>query len=390
MTNEIHGDQSRDPAKKAEPCTWLLGESADKPLVEISCLQTQIPTKGACRLSKEDSGIDRLAPLLQAVPSILLNNEVSGNHYLRVVVNGSLAAAADGDGLRGFVRDSRNQIVEHARFYEDGRLAGLASSAAVFQLVSAVVAQKHLADISAKLTEIKEGIDRLEKFLARERSSKVEGCLQYLHQVAPTVLAGKSLSSVRVRLEAVEPDLYGIQIHVRKDIDALIEEVKGLVDPSMFGTQGLTSALTQRQERMTLLVEEWMHCLAVRFVACRLLSIYPEDAELMLRRERTLTVEAETFFSEVGPLECFRRVVREHMQGLSSWFDSKATIYANQTEIKDWEIKTLPMIRNKGGRQLEQLQQLAISNDEPVTLTIKMEKGQCVEAYCVDANAPSL
>ena len=70
---------------------------------------------------------------------------------MEVVVDGTLARAADGSGLLPFVRGPNGRIVEQARLFDAANLQRMVSAAALWQVASVIVAQKHLADISGRL-----------------------------------------------------------------------------------------------------------------------------------------------------------------------------------------------------------------------------------------------
>lgn len=98
--------------------------------------------------------IGRLTALIQAVPSLLVASEAHGKRLMEVVINGDLVRAADGNGSRPYAI-TNGRISELARLFEVEKLSDMINAAAVWQIASVVVAQKHLADISQKLDELK-------------------------------------------------------------------------------------------------------------------------------------------------------------------------------------------------------------------------------------------
>lgn len=365
--------------------TWLIGKSPEQALLTVSVMDDQGGHARGVKIDGDHAGVDRLAPLLQTIPGLLTSHEVAEHRYLRVVVNGQLAAAADGDGLRGFVRDSSGKFTEHGRFYEDSRLQNLVNSAALFQIASAVVAQKHLADISEKLSEIKAGIDRIESFQQNQRKTKITGTLEYLRSVAPTILEGQLSSSVKVALESSEKELLEIQQHLTIDIRDIATNVLTLKDPDMLGTGGLTRAIRQEQDRLDELAEQWVLCLATRFLACRLLSVSPEEEKLACNRQQLLEQAAAEFLAENGPLSAFRQAVNSRMKSMSSLIESQSTTYANALRLRQWEEDRLPALMLNTQKKLVQLQQVLLPQPHPVVLTLKMKGQECVGAYRLDA-----
>jgi hypothetical protein len=326
-------------------------------------------------------GVDRFAPLIQAIPSLAVGNEVAAHRYLKVVVNGPLAQAADGDGLRGFVRGADGKFTEHGRFYEDDRLKNLVSGAAIFQIASIVVAQKHLADISRKLGEIQEGVTRIEAFQRNERKSGINGTLQYLHQIAPVLLAGHLSSSIRDELETSERTLGMIQDHVLTDLRAILTEVETLKDPDNFGSSGLTKALQDRQTTFEDLVEQWKLCLAARFIACRLVCCYPSEQALVERRQQVLNQLAQILLEPTdGLLKQFPRAVAGRSKSMKALTETQVEIQANQERLRLWDIGRLPVIESQGRATFDQLDGMLRENAQPVALVLEMRGDKVLRA----------
>ena len=85
--------------------------------------------------------------------------EIANKHIMEVVIHGDLAKAADGNGLRAFLRATNGGITEHARLYHADSLSKLVNAAAVWQIVP--FAQKHLADINKKLEALQNSVNNL-------------------------------------------------------------------------------------------------------------------------------------------------------------------------------------------------------------------------------------
>ncbi|MEI6934131.1 hypothetical protein ACOQLP_30475, partial [Klebsiella pneumoniae] len=101
------------------------------------------------------AGISRLSPLLQTLPSLATSAHVASHQYMEVIINGPLASVKDGPGFRGFSLGEKG-IKEHAVLLNPDKLSQLVNAGMLLNVASAVLAQKHLADISKKLTEIVE------------------------------------------------------------------------------------------------------------------------------------------------------------------------------------------------------------------------------------------
>ncbi|MEX1827045.1 hypothetical protein [Luteibacter sp. CQ10] len=356
-----------------------IGASVDAPLLSLSGFDRELLPERA-RQVDIGSGLDRLSPLLQALPSQLVAGEVGAHHYLKCVVNGSLAQAADGNGLRGFVHGPDGKIVEHARFFEDDRLGNLVNGAALFQIASVLVAQKHLADISRKLNEVLEGIGRIETFQQNERKSAIEAAIGYMQEVAPLILSGDLSPVVHAQLEQYESGLRAAQSHLQKDIEAVIAEVATFKDPDTFGTAGVTKALRLRQERFEDLVTQWKYCLAARFMACRLTACYPESVGFAMNRRDALEKAAQALSGAQGFLERFSAAVEARCAGFKAVTDSAVTVSANQERLRLWGQARQPSLAMSEHVSFNHLDRLTLDHAQPAVVMLEVRDGQILRA----------
>lgn len=363
-----------------EEAGLVIGDESALPALSATALTTLDTSQPMHPIDLRSTQVDRLAPLLQLLPSTMVGSEVAANRYLKVVVNGPLAPAADGNGLRGFVRGPDGQFTEHGRFFEDDRLKNLVSGAAIFQIASVVVAQKHLADISRKLSEIQDGVARIEAFQRNTRKSGINGTLQYLQQVAPVVLAGTLSSSVRDELEASERGLSAIQDHILVDLKTAIAETETLKNSGTFSSNDLTKALKGRQSDFEELAQQWNLCLAARYIACRLVCCYPGERMLVERRRQALDQLTQVLPGPDGLLRQFSTTVSKRSAQLKSLVDTQSEIQANQERLRLWDIDCAPAIESQGHATLGQLGRMLQENAQPVALVLEMRGDEVVRA----------
>ena len=372
-------------AARSEQATWLIGRSAEQPLMSVQLATEQLIPAGAKKVDATSLGIDRLGPLLQTLPNLIVAKDVAQSRYMQVVIDGPLASVANGDGYRAFSIQG-GRIREHATLFEPERLKQLVSSAAMFQIASAVVAQKHLADISAKLSEIQAGVEGIARFQVEERKSKVKGALNYLRQVTPLVLAGELNPAIRQKLEDIEVDLGAIHDHLEGELVALAKRAAEHKAPGLFETTaGLTAALKKMQSESDERAEEWKLCMGTRWVACRLLGSFPREAAVVKQRQATLDRVAADFLGAHGHLSTFKGAVEDRVNKLSSYLDSQSTIQANRLSLREWEEETLPVFMASAKSDIGKMQQLLVEQRSPVMLTIEMRGNEVVGAYKVSA-----
>ncbi|WP_157061551.1 hypothetical protein [Pseudomonas sp. P97.38] len=357
----------------------IIGVDGDKPLVTLRSLDA-VP-KGSKCIDRSSLGIDKLSPLLQAIPSAAVATEVAQSRLMEVVIDGPLAKVANGEGFRAFTIEG-GKIKEHASLFEPERLQNLVNSAALFQIASVVVAQKHLADISAKLDEIKAGIDSISSFLADQRKSEITGSLKYLQQVAAMLQHGERDDAARAQLEAIELKLSGINDHLSLELLGLKRKVVEFDSPGLFDTSsGLTAKLAAEQEKAERLVEEWKLCMSGRWVACSLLGKITGKTSLLAKRQQDLEAEVQTFFDSNGPLETFKDAVDKRIDTLSAVWEWQSTLQLKRIELRQWKEERLPELKSSAQTEIHRAQQLLLEREAKVTLTIEMLDGQCVGAY---------
>lgn len=356
---------------------WIIGSNENAPVVSVKALSLPTGANYGDSSWVAQLGLSRLSPLLQTIPNLITTGVAQSSQYFRVEINGPLAAAKDGNGLRAFSRSAEGKFTEHARLFQDNQLASLVSSAALFQIASAVVAQQHLADISAKLSDILAGVERIEQFLQTERESKISGSIKYLRQIAPVLLNGDLDASIRTQLEAREAQLVQIQEHLKTELEGITQKIRELNISTTFGTSKLKAALEKEQEIFSHLLEQWQLCLAARMVACRLVDTFPGQERLVKARLDDLNKTADTFEGNKGFAEQFRNAYKERVSKMSALTESNAELFVQrQSLLKEQNKQLLKLTADSTGR-LHEIGQ-AMLDTRNVILELKIQGGECV------------
>lgn len=370
----------RQPSDEGEKSPVVaLGATSEAPLIKFYELENDHDLNQGHKIDIEESGVDRLSPLFQAIPGLLIKGKESSEKIMKVVVNGPLSSAADGDGLRAFVRDSKNQFTEHARLYEADGLSQLIGANAVFNIASAVVAQKHLADINEKLVEIKDGIEKIKAFQENERRSKITGTVEYLQQVSPVVIAGKASPHVRQQLEEFESNLAQVQHHLTQDVQGLSDDT--ILSPKKFDFFGknVRQGILKRQAEMSDVLQQWWLCFSSRILACRLLAYFPGESELAKARYVHLKNIADKFFNE--DISVFLASIRPAIDSTSSIFETKSEQFANRISLLEWEEEFLYDFLNKAKFGISSNEACLIENESPVEIFVRVNEGKIEQCY---------
>ncbi|WP_431858669.1 hypothetical protein [Azospirillum sp.] len=360
----------------------IIGASADKPVLSLARIPE--PSDQAWNpVAVSGDGISRLNPLLQAVPALGTALQVSTTNYMEVVVNGPLAEAIGG-GFRGWVRGAEGKIVEQARLFEAANLSNVVSAGALFQIASVAVAQKHLADISHKLSEIKASVDRIQRFLTDERRSVLTGALRYFEQIAPSVLAGELSDSIRNQIEHHEAHLLPIQEHLLKDIRHETREILDVKGSDTFGTKGTQDAIKAHQKQLEELYRQLLLCIRARACGWQLLVVFPGEERLKENRKRSIQ-EALGRLDESGDLlKETDRFVREKVKGLSSFWNTTATLNERKLTLLAWNealVGEVAFCKEQIGLDIRAAEAVATERLQPVRMLLKIE-GERIVGIC--------
>jgi len=278
------------------PTSIVIGMRRDMPMLTITPLSSLGAFAAVKPIDPGSAGaIGRLTPLLQAAPSLLVAQEAFGKQLMEVVINGSLVAASDGNGLRAFAMGAQG-IKEHAHLFNTA-LEELINVAAVWQVASVLVAQKHLADISRKLDEIQKGLDGISQFLDNQRKARISSTYEYLGQVFAALSGGELPEAARHELESCERDLIEIQHHLMAEYRQKAN-TKGEV--GTWGTKKTCGGIETKLNELDLLAQDIAVCLETRIAAWHVLSLFPGNSHQKMARRDSIQ-ESILSLDRLGP-----------------------------------------------------------------------------------------
>ncbi len=373
----IFGKLKAKSATSDVPNRVLIGSHAASPLVTIEAVPGIHDVEKAMQLNTEDDkSISRLSALCLAVPSLLVTVEASGKRWMEVVIHGDLVRAADGNGLRAFAMNGKG-ISEHARLFEAKNLQHVINAAAVWQIASVVVAQKHLADISQKLDEIKTGIQHISQFLANQRKSRILATYDYLGQVYLSIKGGDLPISSRINLENCERDLLEIQHHLEMEYDQKVkEQVK---HTETFGTEDLTNDIGKKIEELEELTRDMSLCLKTRMVAWYVLSLFPGDPQLKLARRASIQKSIDSLSTLAPRLETN---IKKEIDGVKSYVNLTSTLELRKRTLEEKCMMTVKSLENTAeqlSKDTHHSEHLLLEHDRPTRLYLQIEGGELLE-----------
>lgn len=326
-----------------------------------------------------DDGISRLNSLLQGVPSLVTASDVATSQYMEVVINGPLLKAKGKEGYRLITMIDKKP--QHGTLLDPSQLSTIVNAAALFQVASVAVAQKHLADISRKLSEIKAIVERIDRSQKDQRLASIRGAIQYFEQVAHAVLSGELSDSVSNQIEHLETQLLQIQEHLLLEIRNQIPATMEVKDEAMFGSQAMENSIRAHQERLDDLYQQLLLCIRARACGWQLLSAYPGSDLRKDTRKRNIE-EALDLLNEGGELlSKTDEIMRQKVKSMFAHLNRKITV--NQRKLAllqslDQLLAKVSQNKQKITEELRTAQAFIASQSEPATILVKIENGQIV------------
>jgi len=270
-------EASSTPAPVMHSDALVIRNDSGTSVLTLAQISPSDSDAGWRKVSKGDAGISRLNPLLQAVPGMATAVEVGTSNYMNVIVPAGteLVESVKHGGLVGTVRKIGTNELAGAAKLDIGKISALATSGAALNIASAVLAQKHLADISEKLSDIKEAIEDVAAFQKNERRSVLTGSIRYFEQIAGSVMSGELSDEVVHVIEMHETKLLEVQDHLAMDIRRQTEALKILKDEEWVGQGKYIRALDEQQAALDKLYREMLLCLRARACGWQILSAFP-------------------------------------------------------------------------------------------------------------------
>lgn len=356
----------------------VIGTSPDAPVLTIG------PVSSACGFESSkamdacsEAAVARLGPLLQAAPSVLVAQGALGRQLMEVVVHGTLVNAADGNGLRAFVVGPTGGIQEHARLFDAGNLSNMINAAALWQVASVLVAQKHLADISSKLAEIQKGLAGISRFLDNQRKARISSTYEYLGQVYTALQGGELCEPARHELESCERDLIEIQQHLMAEYR---QKADKQVDSTSWGTRKTCSGIEMKLDELDMLAKDIALCLETRIAAWGVLSLFPGNPRQKMARRQSIQESIRAFVA-LGPYG--RERVQQEISSVDSFWNRTGTIASRRRSLEAKNaatVQNLSALSKLGLEQIRQSEQVTLEANRPTHLLLHIENGVVVGA----------
>lgn len=360
---------------------WGFGHDIHQPALTVATIPPSESINTGAMQEQDITGISRLSPLLQTLPSLATSAHVASHQYMEVIINGPLASVKDGPGFRGFSLGEKG-IKEHAVLLNPDKLSQLVNTGMLLNVASAVLAQKHLADISKKLTEIVEAVREVSAFQNNARKSEIIGAIQYLQQITPVVIEEKCSPAIRQKLEDIEVQFSALQAHLLTDITAAGDKVAALKDRGLFGSTEITNKIQTQQKILDERIHEWDLAMKVRAQALHLLTHAEGNTTLVRHRQQTIVHNYQEVESVVDKIE---RQLHQRIQGISALTEQSNTTNANKVLLRKWTTTTLmqqKMAIEEAHSSFGKFQQgLLVEQPQSARLLVEMQDGKLVKCF---------
>lgn len=265
-------------------------------------------------------------PLMQATPSVVTAAATHSTQLMEVVINGQMLAATDGNGLRAIAKAGKG--FEHARLYEPSNLQNIANAAAIWQLASVVVAQKHLADISATLKCVETKVDGIQSFLEEERLAVIKSAMNYLEVARRAVESGEFLERTRGELERFDIELDRVSMSL---VEQAKRESRTELRRDSVGCEGEYTSALSKHKGLSRIGEELALCNEARLANWYLCSIYPDSSKILEPRLEQI----KKSIKEIGSLEGrLSKSVKDDCALIDAKFTLDSTINKRRFDVK--------------------------------------------------------
>lgn len=349
--------------------TRLLLAVDDEPVFALTILDEDEGRKQTAGLSRHaPTAFGRaLEPLMQVAPSMATAGMAGSRQLMEVVINGPLVAAADGNGFRAMTMGA-NGVQQNARLFEPKALQNVANAAAIWQLASVAVAQKHLADISATLKRVEEKVAGVQSMLEEERAALIDGALKYIHSARQAMQQGEFLERTRDKLEDFEIRLEQAGTTLLRQIE---RESQSELDRDTVGCEGEYQSALAKHQALAERASELVACAEVRLANWYLCSLYPDRSKMLEGRMQQI----QQFLGQVASVrKRLSSALDADCKKIDARFTSDETITERRKHVRK-EAKPGNEALSKGSKRCEMIvaRVQAVADDRSSTSRMLIE-----------------
>lgn len=321
-----------------------------------------------------------IEPVMQAAPSLITAGMANSKQLMEVVINGPLVAASDGNGLRAMTMGAKG-VKEHARLFEATNLQNVANAAAIWQIASVAVAQKHLADISASLKRVEQHVAGIQSILEEERAAVIQSALNYITNVRAALERGEFLERTRDKLEDFEIRLeqagLALMMQIRRESERSLET-------DTFGCEGEYESALKKHRAIAARVQELSACAEVRLANWYLCSLYPDRSKLLEGRFAQIKKFSEDIMELLSELA---ETVEQDCRRIDAKFTSDDTIAQRRGHVRREAgigAEQLTAGVSECASMLNGVDAIQADRERPTRILVEIEQGMPSAIYMAD------
>jgi hypothetical protein len=317
-----------------------------------------------------------IEPLMQMAPAVGTAVVAGNSKLMEVVINGPLLAASDGNGLRAIAKAGKG--FEHARLFEPKDLQKVANAAAIWQIVSVVVAQKHLADISATLQRVEYTVMSIRDSMADERYAVISSAIKYSIAAKHAVEQGEFLERTRLQLESLDMD-------VDRAIETLVSEIRRKSDENlemtMLGCEREADSAVKKHRYIARLVDELTLAFEARLAIWYLCSVYPDKSKMLPIRLEQINIQ---FKNAAALHDQLNEAMNKDCDLITSRLNKNNTINKRREPVRQMAQKGLETLRL--GQQyaeniISKINQAQVDSHSTSRLLVEVKDGKPSAVY---------
>lgn len=387
---------SAPPLSAPIAASWIVQNLAGENAIAVTELPSALFEKVSGKSRKPPKAVSRLNALLQAGPMGALAAQGVPKNVFEVAINGPLLNAKDSAGnviegtYRAMTNGGSGGIKEHGLLTKPENLSNAMKAAAVWQVASVVVAQKHLADISEKLDGIVTTLSHVEAKLNAQRQGALMGAMDTLKEVSVPILQGEHTPHNRQTLEDQYQKMMDKKHEIHLTLREQIQKLPTIQDAQMFGASGFPEKIRKGLGTIETLFQEALFCSRIRFQAWSLLTVLPGETLLKQERYRTIQQDFEQAFSPHGLRSTFEQNITDLIMHIDSKMVFKSTLAKYRMDLTkelrstlstlDQDIRTERSIIANG-------ETLLTDATQPTRVLVKTEGNQVIAFKHLPSNA---
>jgi hypothetical protein len=288
--------------------------------------------------------VAKLSSLIEHIPGAGVSVTTAVGRFYELSFSPTIVQRLDGgsatlmQSLHGGVRanavDQGGRIVGQGSLHPVEFLKTAAAAAAVWQVLSVAVAQKHLADIQKHLQDIASGVRGIQKWLQLDQRGKLEGNLEYLSTIAECFLEGHisehDLQRYRAQLEDIDRETIQIARSLELEFSQLQSRLPGIRLTEWFGTKHDTETIRTEIHEHERISKAWFLAMHVRAAACQLTCAMPGERQVAERRLQAIQEALQGCEQWKASTPLFRDLIEKRLD--SPW-NLKSTLHDRRSQL---------------------------------------------------------